>query len=1135
MKVRSTLLMGIPNEHQLKFNSIKDAKSLLQAIEKRFGGNATTKKTQRNLLKQQYENFTASSSKVLDQTFDRLQKLISQLEIHGESFSQENVNQKFLRKVKGTSSLSTNTENVAFVSSNNTSSSNGAVDTACATTISTQTTAVNSTIIDNLSDAVICSFFASQPNSPQLNNEDLQQIHPDDLEEMDLRWQMAMLTMRARRFLKNIGRKFSINDGAGYDWSDQAKEGPTNFALMAYSSTSSNSEVSTDSNCLESVEARLLVYKKNKSVYEEDIKVLKCEIHLREVAITELRRKLELAQKQKDEIQLTVENFENSSKSLSKLLDFSEPIVKKPEVETSEAKTNADKPKVVRKTNGALITEEWVSDSEDEDELMPKIEKKIVKPSFAKIEFVKSKEQVKSPRKTTIKQGSNFEMINKACYECGSFDHLQYDCDNHQRQFKNKEMVKPVWNYTQRVNHQNFSKITHPSSKRNMVPKAVLMRSGLVSLTTARPVNTAQPRTTVNSVRPMTNVFNKAHSTVRRPINNKTATKNSNFNQRVNNVKDKNVNTAWPKAVVNAARPKAVLNAVKGKHVNAVKASACWVWKPKTKVIAHGNPQMDLQDKGVIDSRCSWHMTGNMSYLTDFKEIDGGCVTFGVNSKGGKITSKGTKACDDAGKARMEIVPGKDYIMLPLWTAGPSFSQSLKSSPDAGFKPSGDDEKKVLIKRRKKIIKLPDDPNMPELDDIVYSNDDEDVGAEADMNNLDAFIPVSPFPTTRVHKDHPVEQIIRDLNSAPQTRRMINNLKEYGLFSFAQQRTNHKDFQNCLFACFLSQESKKVIHALKDPSWIEDMQEELLQFKLQEVWTLVDLPNGKRAIGTNNSGVTCEEEAKRRNSRAKTKKFKGNCHQLLYAENRLTNTMATHDLNGAHNPPCLAKPNLAKTKTNNKIEISKEMLIMLRDNPYNGAEANDAINHITRFLKIIDLVKIQNVDPEQLRIFAFPYSLTEKARRWWIDEENYKIALWVELVDKFFYNSKFKNPWKLSSATKNVLWNSWEKEYDNITLFNDGESSDDDCVKSNLINHHDTNPFLDPYQTAKDEGIQRYHLKCNDNNSGPENFVQNDALHSDNNNQGNKGICRVDKFEVIKYSIGDNEEFMGIHTLERDS
>ncbi|GJV18786.1 hypothetical protein Tco_1367806 [Tanacetum coccineum] len=99
LKARSTLLMGITNEHQLKFNSIKEAKSLLQFVEKRFGGNAATKKTQRNLLKQQYENFTASSSEVLDQTFDRLQKLISQLEIHGESISQEDVNQKFLRSL----------------------------------------------------------------------------------------------------------------------------------------------------------------------------------------------------------------------------------------------------------------------------------------------------------------------------------------------------------------------------------------------------------------------------------------------------------------------------------------------------------------------------------------------------------------------------------------------------------------------------------------------------------------------------------------------------------------------------------------------------------------------------------------------------------------------------------------------------------------------------------------------------------------------------------------------------------------------------------------------------------------------------------------------------------------------------
>ncbi|GJW98809.1 hypothetical protein Tco_0180617 [Tanacetum coccineum] len=99
VKARSTLMMGIPNEHQLKFNSIKDAKLLLEAVEKRFGRNVATKKTQRNLLKQRYENFTAPSSDMLDQTFDRLQKLLSQLELLDEKLLQEDVNQKLLRSL----------------------------------------------------------------------------------------------------------------------------------------------------------------------------------------------------------------------------------------------------------------------------------------------------------------------------------------------------------------------------------------------------------------------------------------------------------------------------------------------------------------------------------------------------------------------------------------------------------------------------------------------------------------------------------------------------------------------------------------------------------------------------------------------------------------------------------------------------------------------------------------------------------------------------------------------------------------------------------------------------------------------------------------------------------------------------
>ncbi|GJY95213.1 ribonuclease H-like domain-containing protein [Tanacetum coccineum] len=178
LKARSTLLMALPNEHQLKFNSYKDVKTLMQAIKNRFRGNTAIKKTHKNLLKQQYENFAASSTKVIKQTYKRLQKLISQLEMHSEAIPQEDINQKFLRSA-----------------------------------------ADSSTTIKNLSDGVIYSFFSSQPCVPQLDNEDLHQINPDDLEEMDLRWNIAMLTMRARRFLKNTRRKLDManKERIGFD------------------------------------------------------------------------------------------------------------------------------------------------------------------------------------------------------------------------------------------------------------------------------------------------------------------------------------------------------------------------------------------------------------------------------------------------------------------------------------------------------------------------------------------------------------------------------------------------------------------------------------------------------------------------------------------------------------------------------------------------------------------------------------------------------------------------------------------------------------------------------------------------------------------------------------------------------
>ncbi|GKC80759.1 hypothetical protein Tco_1131533 [Tanacetum coccineum] len=149
LKARNTLLMALPNKHQLNFNSYKDAKTLMQAIEKRLGGNTAIKKTQKNLLKQQYENLDASSIEVIEQTYESLQKLISQLEMHGEVIPQEDINQ-------------------------NTNSATRIVNAAQGVnTASTQGVVNSSTTVKNLSDAMIYSFFASQPSTTQLDNEDL--------------------------------------------------------------------------------------------------------------------------------------------------------------------------------------------------------------------------------------------------------------------------------------------------------------------------------------------------------------------------------------------------------------------------------------------------------------------------------------------------------------------------------------------------------------------------------------------------------------------------------------------------------------------------------------------------------------------------------------------------------------------------------------------------------------------------------------------------------------------------------------------------------------------------------------------------------------------------------------------------
>nr|GEV16631.1 putative ribonuclease H-like domain-containing protein [Tanacetum cinerariifolium] len=324
----------------------------------------------------------------------------------------------------------------------------------------------------------------------------------------------------------------------------------------------------------------------------------------------------------------------------------SKTITSVPKIKINASKTskdNLEKPKIVR--SSAPLIEEWESDSEDENVFKPKEVKKTVKPSLEKIKFVKA-------RNTTVENENNAKKPKK-------FSQSPKDCDfyenkmvlNNKGKITRPKEVRPVWDNTARVNHQN--KLTHPHPKRNCVPATFLTKSRQVpvnaakqsahraaaSVSIARRVNTTTSRPNVNNALPITYSYSKAHSPVKKPFNQKSATKTNNFNENVNTAKVNNVTTVGPKAVVSV---------VDGNRNNAVKSSACWIWRPKENLIDHISKDSGSYtlkrfkyDQEIFDRGCSRHMTGNKSYLTYYQEIDGRFVAFGGNAKRGKITGKG--------------------------------------------------------------------------------------------------------------------------------------------------------------------------------------------------------------------------------------------------------------------------------------------------------------------------------------------------------------------------------------------------------------------------------------------------------------------------------------------------------------
>nr|GEW76240.1 hypothetical protein [Tanacetum cinerariifolium] len=401
LKARGTLLMALPDKHQLKFNIHKDAKTLMEAIE-----NLPSKWKTHTLI---WRNKADLDEQSLDDLFNNLKI--------------------YEAEVKGSFTSGQNTQNIAFVSSNNTDSTNESVSAVpSVSSASSKATVSILPNVDSLSDAVIYSFFASQSNSLQLDNEDLKQIDPDDLEKMDLKWPMAMLTMRSRRFLKRTGRNLGANGTntignkeapkrtvpvevststalvsqcdavGGYDWSFQAEEELITYALMAYASSGSSSSSGSDNEPMfdrqvfdcEELHSPESDYSVPKSPENDRYKIGEG-YHVVPPPYTGIFIPLKP--------DLVFHVVPNASESVANVFN----------VESSTNKPSMDMSKTLRPD--APIIEDWTSDSEDETELesVPKQKEPSFVPTF---EHVKTPTEAVKKFKHT-KQAKNLRTSNQ--------------------------------------------------------------------------------------------------------------------------------------------------------------------------------------------------------------------------------------------------------------------------------------------------------------------------------------------------------------------------------------------------------------------------------------------------------------------------------------------------------------------------------------------------------------------------------------------------------------------------------------------------------------------------------------------------------------------------------------------------
>ncbi|KAI3735987.1 hypothetical protein L6452_15516 [Arctium lappa] len=723
MKALSTLLLAIPNEYQHQFCNCTDAQILWNALEKRFAGTKSIKRNQRDVLKQQYENFTSSKNESMTQTFDRFNKLIGELATVGVKMEQDDINRKFLRSLGDEWTMYT----VSYRQSDNLEElelddlyndlrvfetevetkkkPTGYIHNVVLLSASTDTTAnpeavsTASGVNSEKGTETIFEVFLSSHSINSLINDDLDQLHPDDLEEMDIKWQMAMLSMRVKKFIKRTGRNnFSqrredragfdktkvecykchmkghfarecrsgvpnhnhqqaqnggynqnknpaqalvSQQGMGFDWSDQAEEAIQNKALMA--------EVSDLPSEWEKNE---LETKLSKSLKEND------------------RLKEELSK-----VKLDIEKFSYASKAMDSLLKAQIHDKMKPDLlETKEKKDLSEEAFKIDPLDEVVVkdlTEKEASENRDNavSKEIPLENNIITNEGCGKI-WVKSKKIEKTKGKDNKVHYKQTTVVNPGpCKQCacnkakslnsGIKRGNQRNCNNQWAQKQGVDLnkinrLKPCF-ICGKLNHLAKFCFFNPINEQMNFQRSV-----------QKPVGYRKPKKSVETKRPMKNKVLKESVLIWVPRSTNSVSTAENINAANTVTTANSVSTAENINVANTVTTAKTSTAKHASTAHAVStsktstASGKCVSKPI--IVTKYSNNEESKFKNLVKKECK-HMTGNMSCLQDFKHINGGHVAFGDNLTGGKISGKGNVT---KGKMTFEDVYYVDQLKYNL-------------------------------------------------------------------------------------------------------------------------------------------------------------------------------------------------------------------------------------------------------------------------------------------------------------------------------------------------------------------------------------------------------------------------------------------------------------------------------------